>query len=322
MKSKILELLLKNTSDYLSGETMSESLGVSRAAVWKVIHQLREDGYEIEAVSRKGYRLIHQPDRLSPDCLAPYLTSAALDRPLIHFASISSTNDYAKSIALEAEEGTIIIADEQSKGRGRRGREWHSPANKNIYLSMILKPDLPIQQVPLFTQMAAAAVWEALEPILPGLSIKWPNDLMLENRKICGILTEMSGEMHALHYLVIGLGINVNTVTTDFPEDLRTIGSSLRIETGTVQSRQKLAANVIERLTHHYNHVMQTGSFESALDICRKRSNLLGETINIHTRDSVEAARAIEIDSDGRLVVETASGMQALSSGEVSIRKS
>lgn len=322
MKSKILELLLKNTSDYLSGETMSESLGVSRAAIWKVIHQLREDGYEIEAVSRKGYRLIHQPDRLSPDCLAPYLTPAALDQPMIHFASISSTNDYAKSIALEAKEGTVIIADEQTKGRGRRGRDWHSPANKNIYLSMILKPDLPIQQVPLFTQMAAAAVWEALEPTLPGLSIKWPNDLLFADRKICGILTEMSGEMHALHYLVIGIGINVNTVTTDFPEDLRTIGSSLRIETGAAQSRQELAARIIERLRHHYRQVIETGSFDTALAICRKRSNLLGKTINIHTRDSVQPARAIEIDSDGRLVVETTSGMQALSSGEVSIRKS
>ncbi len=321
MKSKILELLLNNRSDYLSGEAMSEGLGVSRAAIWKVIHQLRENGYEIEAVSRKGYRLIHQPDHLSPDCLAPYLTPSVPAHPMIHFASISSTNDYAKSIALEAEEGTVVIADEQTTGRGRRGRNWHSPANKNIYLSMILKPDLPIQQVPLFTQMAAAAVWEALEPVLPGLSIKWPNDLLFENRKICGILTEMSGEMHALHYLVIGIGINVNTVTTDFPEDLQTIASSLRIETDTVQSRQKLAARVIESVARHYNHVMQTGSFESALDVCRKHSNLLGETINIHTRDSVEPARAIQIDSDGRLVVETASGMQALSSGEVSIRK-
>jgi BirA family biotin operon repressor/biotin-[acetyl-CoA-carboxylase] ligase len=321
MKSKILEYLQDTESDYLSGEAMSEMLGVSRAAIWKVIHQLREEGYEIEAVPRKGYRLIHQPDRLSPDCLAPYLQPENSIQPLIHFASISSTNDYAKSIALESEEGTIVIADEQTKGRGRRGRNWHSPANQNIYLSVILKPDLPIHRVPMFTQMAAAAVWEALSPDLPGLSIKWPNDLLFEGRKICGILTEMSGEMHALHYLVIGIGINVNTTQEDFPEDLQSIASSLRIETGEPRSRQQLAAHVIERLTYHYKQVIKTGSFETILDICRDHSSLLGETINIHTRDSVEPARAIQIDSDGRLVVETSSGVQHLSSGEVSIRK-
>jgi BirA family biotin operon repressor/biotin-[acetyl-CoA-carboxylase] ligase len=321
MKSKILELLRNAASDYLSGEAMSETLGVSRAAIWKVIHQLREEGYEIEAVPRKGYRLIHQPDRLSPDCLAPYLTPDNPFQPLIHFASIASTNDYAKSIALEAEEGTIVIADEQTKGRGRRGRDWHSPANQNIYLSLILKPDLPIHQVPLFTQMAAAAVWEALSPILPGLTIKWPNDLLFEGRKICGILTEMSGEMHALHYLVIGIGINVNTTAEDFPEDLQAIASSLRIETGAPLSRQKLAVNVIERLARHYREVIKTGSFETALTVCREQSNLLGEAINIHSRDSIESARAVQIDSDGFLVVETASGIRRLSSGEVSIRK-
>jgi BirA family biotin operon repressor/biotin-[acetyl-CoA-carboxylase] ligase len=321
MKSKILEYLQDTESDYLSGQAMSQMLGVSRAAIWKVIHQLREEGYEIEAVPRKGYHLIHQPDRLSPDCLAPYLLPENSIQPLIHFATISSTNDYAKSIALESSEGTIIIADEQTKGRGRRGRNWHSPANKNIYLSMILKPDLPIHQVPMFTQLAAAAVWEALSTALPQLSIKWPNDLLYEGRKICGILTEMSGEMHALHYLVIGIGINVNTTQEDFPEDLQTIASSMRIETGRELSRQQLAVQVIERLTFHYNQVIKTGSFETILDICRAHSSLLGETINIHTRDSVQPARAIQIDSEGRLIVDTKSGLQHLSSGEVSIRK-
>lgn len=321
MKSKILALLLDAGTDYLSGEAMSETLGVSRAAVWKVIKQLREEGYEIEAAPRMGYRLVSQPDLLSPDCLAPYLPADFPFGPIHYFPSIPSTNTYAKSIAWDSAEGTVIITDEQTQGRGRRGRNWHSPANQNIYLSLLLKPEIPIQQVPLFTQMAAAAVWEALSPELPKLEIKWPNDLMVNNKKICGILTEMSGEMNALHYLVIGIGINVNTTAEDFPDELKPIASSLRLETGHPLSRQKLAARILEQLANHYKTVLDTGSFETALSVCRAHSNLLGEKINIHHRDGIEAAQAMEIDADGFLVVETDKGRQRLSSGEVSIRK-
>ena len=321
MKSKILALLLNAESSYLSGETMSETLGVSRAAVWKVIRQLREEGYEIEAVPRKGYRLVTQPDRLSPDCLAPFLPADFAFGPIHYFTSTPSTNDEAKSIAWDALEGTVIIADEQTQGRGRRGRNWHSPANKNIYISLILKPEIPIQQVPLFTQMAAAAVWEALSLELPDLQIKWPNDLMVNGKKICGILTEMSGEMTGLHYLVIGIGINVNTEASDFPEDLREIATSLRLETGQALSRQKLAAQVLTSLADHYHSVMESRSFERALAVCRAQSNLLGTGINIHERDQIRPGKAVEIDHNGFLVVMTEKGLERLSSGEVSIRK-
>jgi BirA family biotin operon repressor/biotin-[acetyl-CoA-carboxylase] ligase len=321
MKSKILELLQQAGNAYLSGQAMSETLGVSRAAVWKVIGQLREEGYQIEAVSRKGYRLVHRPDRLSPDCLAPYLTKDCPLGPITYFASTPSTNDEAKAIAWDAAEGTVVVADEQIKGRGRRGRNWHSPAYKNIYLSLILKPDIPMVQVPLFTQMAAAAVWEALSPDLAGLKIKWPNDLMVGSKKICGILTEMSGEMNAIHYLVIGIGINVNTDPSDFPDELSPIAASMKMESGHAHSRQQLTARVLDRLAQHYQTVQATGSFETALAVCRAQSNLLGTNINIHKAQGMESGHAIDIDPNGFLVVETASGEERLSSGEVSIRK-
>jgi len=321
MKSKILALLLDAGSSYLSGEAMSETLGVSRAAVWKVIRQLREEGYKIEAIPRKGYRLVSQPDQLSPDCLAPYLPTDFQLGSIHYFASTPSTNTEAKAIAWDAPEGTVVIADEQTQGRGRRGRSWHSPANKNIYISLILKPDIPIQQVPMFTQMAAAAVWETLSQELPGLKIKWPNDLMINGKKVCGILTEMSGEMTGLHYLVIGIGINVNTESSDFPKDLRDIASSLRLEAGKPLSRQKLAAQLLVSLNDHYRSVIESGSFERALAVCRAQSNLLGTAINIHDRDQIRPGKAVEIDQNGFLVVETEKGLERLSSGEVSIRK-
>lgn len=321
MKSKILALLLNAGTSYLSGETMSENLGVSRAAVWKVIRQLREEGYEIEAVPRKGYRLVSQPDRLSQDCLTPFLPTDFSFGPIRYFTSTPSTNDEAKAIAWDSQEGTVIIADEQTQGRGRRGRNWHSPAYKNIYLSLILKPEIPIQKAPLFTQMAAAAVWEALSPDMPNLQIKWPNDLISDGKKICGILTEMSGEMTGLHYLVIGIGINVNTEARDFPKELHETASSMLLETGRVHSRQQLAAHVLLKLQEHYKHVLATGSFERSLDICREQSNLLGTPINIHERNQVRPGKAIEIDPNGFLVVETDEGLEQLSSGEVSIRK-
>ena len=204
MKAKILKLLKESGNDFLSGEKICEELGVSRAAIWKHIKLIKEEGYEIEAISRKGYRIISSPDILTFEEIKDFLSTKYIGKNIIYYDSIGSTNSIAKKLAESGEKhGTVIISEEQTMGRGRLGRSWISPKYKGIWMSIILRPNVVTENISQITLIGAAAVQKAIMKMGIKTSIKWPNDIVLNSRKVCGILTEMSGEIDHINYLVM-----------------------------------------------------------------------------------------------------------------------
>ena len=223
MRARILKLLRQQSQDYLSGEEISRQLAVSRTAVWKHIQELKNHGYEIEAHPRKGYRLKSRPDLLLPEEIRAGLATQLLGKQIVHFYDTSSTNNEAKRLAADdAIEGTIVVSEAQTLGRGRLNRGWFSPPGGGVWVSVILRPPFPPQEAPKCTLMAAVATVEAIREA-SGLNcgIKWPNDILWQGRKLVGILTEMSAEMDAINFVVLGIGINVSLQESDFHEELR-----------------------------------------------------------------------------------------------------
>ena len=212
--------MLRQTDEYLSGQQICDTFQVSRTAVWKAINQLKEEGYEIEAVRNRGYRLASWPDVLSEKEIASCLKSAWAGRNLEFWKDIDSTNTRAKELGEKgAPHGTLVVAEQQTAGKGRRGRSWVSPAGSSIYMTLLLRPEVEPSRAPMLTLLMAYSIAEALrESEQIDVQIKWPNDLVLNKKKICGILTEMSAEVDYVHYVVIGVGINVNT--EEFPEEI------------------------------------------------------------------------------------------------------
>jgi BirA family biotin operon repressor/biotin-[acetyl-CoA-carboxylase] ligase len=319
VKNKILEIL-KNNSDFISGEKLSKEFGISRAAIWKHINVIKEEGYEIESISKKGYRLKQVPDLLSYSEIKSYLKTNFIGRNYIHKDTIDSTNVFAKHMASEgAEEGTIVISEEQSSGRGRLGRAWVSPKGTGIWLSIILRPNISPFKASKLTLLGAAAVSLALEELGVDAQIKWPNDIVLNKKKICGILTEMSGEIERINYIVMGIGINVNM--NNFPVELNHIASSLKIETGEEVDRKNLLANILNNFERIYKAFIENDDFSEVINICREKSILLGKEVNIISGQKTTRAKAIDIDNEGELVVQYEDEtFGKVLSGEVSVR--
>ena len=322
MKGKILKLLKDSGDNFVSGQKISEDLGVSRAAIWKYINAIKEDGYEIEAISRKGYRIISSPDVLTFEEIKNFLNTEYIGRNIIYYDSIGSTNSKAKELAeLGQEHGTVVISEEQTNGRGRLGRNWVSPKYKGIWMSIILRPNIITENISQITLLGAAAVQKAIMKMGIKTSIKWPNDIVLNSRKVCGILTEMSGEVDHINYLVMGIGINVNFEEEDFPEELKDIATSLTLESGKYMDRKRLLSNVLNTFEVLYNDFVKNGDIEETIDICRKNSILIGKEIQLVNRGKVTTAKAIDISDQGELVIENCHGMvENIVSGEVSIR--
>lgn len=321
MKSRIIEALKAHSKEFISGEELSQKLGVSRTAVWKVIKQLKEEGYQIESVSRKGYRLIQEADSLNAEALNVELKTSRLIQRIEHYASIGSTNTLAKEKASDgAPEGTLIIADEQVKGRGRLGREWTSPKGTGIWMSLILRPDIEPIHAAKMTQIAAAAMTMSIRSST-GLDagIKWPNDIIVNKRKVCGILTEMSAELNTVNYVVVGLGVNVNVEV--FPEDIADKATSLKIETGHPVRRQDIVvafANAFELL---YDAYIKEGNLDRTLEYCRAHSVTIGQQVRIIHKNETLYGKALDLNADGELVVEFESGeIKPVFYGEVSVR--
>ncbi len=234
MDEEILQLLRESPSSFLSGEEISRRCGVTRTAVWKRIKHLRTLGYKIEASTRTGYRLIRSPDLLTPSEVRPLLGTKWLGRTIHHFHLIDSTNSKAYELALNgAEEGEVVIAETQKKGRGRLGRQWFSPLFSNLYLSVILRPEIPPYQASLVTLMAAVATADAIQKF-SGLEplIKWPNDVLLRAKKVAGLLNEIHSEMDRIHFVILGIGVNLNTDRKMFSKEIREGATSLKIEMG------------------------------------------------------------------------------------------
>lgn len=322
MKEKILKLLKDNQNEFVSGQEVSEQLKVSRTAIWKYINGLKEEGYEIESVSRKGHMLLSTPDILNYEEISEYLQTKYIGREIHYFDSIDSTNTKAKELAYTSEiEGIVVIAEEQTNGRGRLGRNWSSPNKKGIWMSIVLRPQIEPIDAAKITQVAAAAVWKGLNQIGIKTQIKWPNDIVLNSKKVCGILTEMSGELNRLNYLVVGIGINANTGIDEFPKEIRNMATSLKIETGKEIKRKKLIALILNNFEELYNDLISKGSIDKAIKICIENSALIGKKVRLNLKGEEKEAKAIDISEDGQLIVQDNEGnISKIISGEVSVR--
>lgn len=319
MKTKVLNLLSEEL--YISGEFISDALGISRAAVWKYINALKNDGYTIESSTNKGYKIVGRPDVLTTVEVTPYIKSEYIGRNILHFETINSTNTIAKELASEnCPNGTIIVSEEQTSGRGRLGRQWVSPKGSGIWMSIILKPDIPPMEAYKVTIIAAAAVHGALQENGISALIKWPNDIIIEGKKVCGILTEMNAELSKIHSLVIGIGINVNTEDSEIPEDLKDKASSLRIKAERFINRKVLFGSIINHFEPLYNNFLSTGSIEASISVCREYSAVLDRDILLIEGNKSTEVKVIDINNNGHLIVQEDSGVREVLSGEVSLR--
>lgn len=320
MKEEILDYLKKGENKFISGEEISSKLNITRASVWKYINSLKVDGYDIESVSRKGYKLISSPDILTYEEVKPYLKTNRIGRKIIYYKSLDSTNLECKRIADKELEGTVVAGEEQLKGRGRLGRTWVSPIYKGIYISIILKPDIQMEEAPKVTSIGAAAVLLALNNIGIESQIKWPNDIVINGKKVCGILTEMSGEINRINYIVIGIGINVNLKTEDIEEDLKERATSLFIEKGNEIDRRALLADILNNFEDLYDRFLK-GDYSKTVGLCREKSSLLGREVKIFKNGREAFGKALDIDDEGALIIEYKDGSKdRIISGEVSVR--
>ncbi|MDX9916977.1 MAG: biotin--[acetyl-CoA-carboxylase] ligase [Gudongella sp.] len=319
MKQKIIEKL-KNADGYLSGQKLSEEFGLSRTAIWKHIKQLKKVGFEIESVTNKGYRLISTPDYISAEKIEESLKNSVIGKNVLYFDSLPSTNNKAKELTMELKEGTVILAEEQTKGKGRLGRSWASPGRKGIYASIVLKPEAKPESVSKLTLLGAAAVSLALDEFAVETKIKWPNDIILNGKKIAGILTEMNSELGIVNYIILGIGINVLQTEEEIPEELRVKATSIYAQIKRPVDRTDLLIAILKNLDTLYSEFKTSEGIDKALDICRDRSAVLGREVIVIQGREERKGQAISINKDGELMVKFESGIENIMSGEVSIR--
>ncbi|QSQ25615.1 biotin--[acetyl-CoA-carboxylase] ligase [Pyxidicoccus parkwayensis] len=314
----ILGFLSESGSDFTSGEALSGKLGLSRTAVWKRVEALRTKGYRIEAVSARGYRLLEVPDRLTSLELAPLLTTHDLGRTVHHHDSVGSTNELAFRLAQDgAEHGEVVVAEQQTAGKGRRGRAWVSPPGLNLYFSAILRPELPPQRAPELTLVAAVALAETLREWKTEAAIKWPNDVHLDGRKVAGILTELSAEPERVHFVIVGIGINLNSRAEHFPEELRETATSLFLASGQRVPRARFAAALWGRMEEWLDRYLDEG-FDPVRARWKALSSTLGQDVLVRTDRQELRGRAEDIDPSGALLVRTEGGsLERVLAGDV-----
>lgn len=322
-RERVLALLRERPGEYLSGEAMSKTLGISRAGVWKAIEGLRQEGYTIASAPNRGYCLQHAPDRLRVGELFGLLSDAKIGSQLRCLDVIDSTNTECKRQAMDgAPEGLVVTAEEQTGGRGRRGRGFQSPRGKGLYLSALFRPDMDPARVSDFTAWVAVAVCDGIEAccgIRP--QIKWTNDIVLGGKKLVGILTELSieSETNALDYMVAGIGVNVNQEPEDFSEEIRDMATSLSQALGRTVRRAELAAQIILALDRMYAAYPE----DRAKYLARYRADCVttGHQVQLITPTARRQAFALEINDDFNLVVELYNGKkETVCAGEVSVR--
>lgn len=328
MKQEILRVLKENAPDFVSGGLLGRRLGVTRTAVWKYINVLASEGYCIDSSSRKGYRLVSSPDNPNGFEIGFNLGTEIVGKKVLYFDVVESTNDYARKIAsADHEDGTAVIAGNQTAGRGRHGRKWESHDGMGIYMSVVLKPLIAPEDIHIFPIAASVATVEAVKTAT-GLQagIKWPNDIILDNRKVCGISTEMNSEMERINFIILGIGINFCQEPEDFPVELQDKAISLlsfaKNKGLPVDGFKKLTLirNVLYELDRIYSLVLKGRS----LEIIRKWKSYslsLNREVRIISRDSEYTGTAVDITNDGRLVVRCDDGItREVLSGEVSVR--
>lgn len=317
MNKTIIQMLIDSDSEYVSGQNISDKLGITRAAVWKRISKLKELGFEIESVTKKGYKLLSYPDILNKELIEIGMKSDFIGHSVEVLESVDSTNDYAKKKAKELVDGSVIISLEQVKGKGRRGRSFHSGKGDGIYLSIILKPGFEPAKAPFITSIAGAALVNTFNKFNIQTKIKWPNDVLINGKKVAGILTEMSADMEFIEYIVLGVGINVSGL--EFPSELKNIATSLKLE-GYDVKKLSIIWQFIYEFELLYNLYLNENTSE-VVNILRNNSSVLGKQINVHYMNEIESAIAVDINNQGALIIKTQEGeVKELSSGEISIR--
>lgn len=322
MRTKILDLLRGADGAYVSGEEIARRLDVSRTAVWKHVQELKQAGYAIESQSRSGYRLAGAPDLLLPEEIGAALTTKTLGRTVYYFDAVDSTNNKAKALAAQgAPEGAIVVAETQGGGRGRLSRGWFTPHGRGVWFSIVLRPRFLPQEAPKCTLLAAVAIAKGIRAATGiEVGIKWPNDILYAGKKLVGILTEMSAEMDGINYVVIGMGVNVNIRQEAFPEEIRATATSLAAIAGRRLRRLDVLTASLAAMEPLYERVQQEG-FAPVLDEWRKYAVTLGQEVNVISVDQVFSGRAVDIDSEGALLVERADGaVERVLAGDVSIR--
>jgi len=317
MPESILNLL-KSSDSFVSGQDISSILGVTRAAVWKKILGLRKKGFVIEAVPSKGYRLISSPD-LAADYLLP-LVKGALWKELIVHDSVESTNDLAMSLAAKKgiTAGTVLVADRQTRGKGRLGRRWESPGGRNIYASLVIRPELAPRDATMLTVLAAVAGARTIRKTgnIP-VTIKWPNDLVIADKKLGGILTEVRADPDRINLAVIGIGINVNVLPADFPEQLRSDATSVRSAAGHAVARNDIIIQLLREFEYWYG-ILTTEGKKPLLHAWRKASSTLGRKVRIAIGNKTISGIADDIDDNGMLVIRMQSGeCRNISAGDI-----
>ena len=318
IKEELLQLLTENAGHEISGQELADRLKVSRTAVWKAVNGLIAEGCRIEAGRNRGYRLVHGGDLLSVGAVRAFLPAEFQEKEMVLLKTVDSTNTYAKKLAADgAEDGTIVIAEQQTAGRGRRGNSFYSPPKSGLYMTVILRPELHSADTDLFTVCAGCAVCRAVEE-LSGTKpqIKWVNDVYLEGKKICGILSEATADFESgtVDSVVTGIGINIST--EDFPEGLGGKAGSICAGTGTgAVTRARLAAAVYRELMG----CLERRRSDNIADY-KARSLVLGREVGFVMNNVHYFGKAVDIDENGQLVVVTENGEMKLNSGEISIK--
>lgn len=319
-KQKILNLLIKEAPGTISGEKMGQLLAISRTAIWKGIQGLKDEGYGIVSHGKSGYALPYLP--IVKKKIHEQLTTTFLGQKMQILPTISSTNALAKEEAQQkAENGMVYLAEEQTLGRGRLGRAWSSPKGKTIALSMVLTPEIAPMEASKLTQIVAAAFVDATKD-LADVQIKWPNDIVINGKKLCGILTEISAELTQIHYVVIGIGINTNLSLAEMPADIQEKATSLLQILGKEIDPNRLIARFLNTFESYYSDFIATGNYEPTLQICRAHSAVIGKDIYVIHQESKRLAHAVDLDEQGQLIVQFENEKETtpIFAGEVSIR--
>jgi len=314
MRQKILDFL-KRKQDYISGDQISHRLGISRQALWKHIQELKENGYDIVAVPHLGYRLESIPDRLYSFEIARELNTKFIGRKIYYFEGIASTMDTAVQLGIKgASEGTLVLAEAQTKGRGRLGRSWFSPKYKGIYLSLILRPRILPSQSPLLTLLSAVSICEALKEVAEiDAKIKWPNDILIRDKKLGGILTELNAETDKINFVVIGIGLNINNENKNIVSG----ATSLKNEKKEHINRIDLLREMLRKIENNYLTFKAQGP-ASIIDKWREYNITLGRRVKVYSQKEHYEGQAIDIDKDGGLLLRNDHGLtQKITAGDV-----
>ena len=322
IKSNILKELEKNKDKLISGSKLAKNLNVSRTSIWKYIEELREEGYEIKAIPNKGYSLSSKNDLISAEGISNYLKENHMSISIHTFKSVTSTNEIAKPLALEgAPHGTVVIAEEQTAGKGRMGRSFYSPSKSGIYMSIILRPNLKVCDSVLVTTAASVAICKAIENITNiKAQIKWINDIVINYKKVCGILTEAVTDFETgnIQHIIIGIGINFTTEKDSFPLEIQPIATSLFNKENCNTTRNHLCAEIINEILFMINEIKNY----NFINEYKARSIILNEKISFTKNGATNFGTAIDINDDGSLVVAKDNGETViLNTGEISIRR-